>query len=136
MPAIEPEPGAAVATAVLLLVHVPPVTASLRMIVKPWQTFVAPVIDAGVGSTVTAVIVIHPFVYVIVAVPGAMLEMIPVVAPTVAVPVLLLLHVPPVVVLLSVVIAAPIHIVVVPVMGAGLAPTVTIVLTVQLVPKE
>lgn len=136
MPATEPEPGAAVATAVLLLVHVPPVTASLKMIVKPWQTLAAPVIAEGVGRTVTVVIVMHPFVYVITAVPGAMPETMPVVAPIVAVPVLLLLHVPPVVALLSVVMAVPMHTTVLPVIAAGLAPTVTTVLIVQLVPNE
>jgi hypothetical protein len=136
MPTIEPDPGAAVATAVLLLVHVPPVMASLRTIVKPWQTFAAPIIAEGVGRTVTVVVVMHPFVYIITAVPGAMPETMPVVAPIVAVPVLPLLQVPPVVVLLSFVIAVPMHTTVLPVIAAGLAPTVTTVLIVQLVPNE
>lgn len=136
IPAIEPEPGTAVATAVLLLVHVPPVMASLRMMVKPWQTFATPIIAEGVGRTVTVVIVIHPFVYVMTDVPGAMPETIPVVEPIVAVPVLLLLHVPPVVALLKVETAVPIHITVVPVMAAGLAPTVTTVEIVHPVPSE
>ena len=48
------------ATPVLLLLHVPPVVASLRVVDEPRQTLVVPVIVAGNGLTVIAVVVKHP----------------------------------------------------------------------------
>jgi hypothetical protein len=42
-----------VATAVLLEAHVPPVVASLRLVVDPAQTEVVPVMAATVGSALT-----------------------------------------------------------------------------------
>lgn len=66
MPAVIPETIPEVrlttATVVLLLVQVPPATASLKVIDKPWQTLAGPVIATGVGLTVTVVIAIHPSV--------------------------------------------------------------------------
>jgi hypothetical protein len=41
-----------VAIAVLLLLHVPPVVASLRLIVAPWHTDVAPLITPTAPFTV------------------------------------------------------------------------------------
>jgi hypothetical protein len=70
-----------------------------------------------------------------VAVPTEMPETVPLVAPAVATEVLLLLQVPPVVASLKTV-DAPTHIIVVPVIGNGLGPTVTVVVTMHPVPKE
>jgi hypothetical protein len=55
-PVVEPM----TATAVLLLVHVPPDTASLRVLHAPVQTPVEPNIAVGVGLTVMVVVVKHP----------------------------------------------------------------------------
>lgn len=52
-PVTIPEPVPTVAKPVLLLVHVPPLVASLNVVVRPAQTFTVPVIDAGNGFTVT-----------------------------------------------------------------------------------
>jgi hypothetical protein len=49
-----------VATAVLLLAHVPPVVASERVVVLPVQIVVVPVIALGVGLTVKKVVALHP----------------------------------------------------------------------------
>ena len=46
-----------VAFDVLLLVHVPPVTASLRLVVAPTQMLVTPLTGPGAGLTVTVVVV-------------------------------------------------------------------------------
>jgi hypothetical protein len=48
-----------VATAVLLLVHVPPGVASDKRVVYPWHTLVIPVIGAS-GFTVTVTEEIQP----------------------------------------------------------------------------
>jgi len=130
-----------VATDVLLLLHVPPVAVSARVIVDPTQTLDDPVIAGTVGNglTVTAAVTIvvqpKPLVtlYVIVDVPVAAPVTVPV-EPTVATTVLLLLHVPPVVVLLSDVVA-PWHTLIVPVIAAtvgnGLAVTFAVTAAVQ-----
>ena len=49
MPVLEPT----VATAVLLLVQVPPPVRSLKLVVDPEQTILVPDIATGKGSTVT-----------------------------------------------------------------------------------
>ena len=49
-----------VATAMLLLLHVPPIVASLSVVVLPTQTAVTPVIAAGSGLTVIIVVVRQP----------------------------------------------------------------------------
>ena len=68
LPAVTPltTPVAAftVATDKLLLVHVPPVTASLNVVVLPAQTVALPDIAAGVLFTVIAVVAAHPPVMV------------------------------------------------------------------------
>jgi hypothetical protein len=86
-----------VATVVLLLPHVPPAVASLRVIIEPAHTDVGPVIAGGLGLTVTMAVVAHPVelsVNVILDVPDAIPLTTPVVIPIVATPVLPLLHVP------------------------------------------
>jgi hypothetical protein len=62
-----------VATAVLLLVHIPPDTPLVKVEVKPRHNEVTPVIGVGPGLTVTVVIAKQPDVgrvYVITAVPA------------------------------------------------------------------
>jgi len=49
-----------VATAVLLLLHAPPVVALLSVADAPAHTLVAPVMDGGEGLTVNAVVVMQP----------------------------------------------------------------------------
>ena len=49
-----------VPTAVLLLLHVPPVVASPRVVVLPAHIVVVPVIPPGVGFTVMTVVVLQP----------------------------------------------------------------------------
>ena len=80
-----------------LLLHVPPLTASERVLVVPSQIASTPVIAAGDGFTVTSSVAVLPpgAVYVIVAVPGAAPVTIPLEEPTVATPVVLLDQVPP-----------------------------------------
>lgn len=68
--------------------------------------------------------------------PAVIPDILPELRPMVATAVLLLVHVPPVVASLSVDIAVPMQILVIPVIGAGLAPTVTVVPIVQPVPNE
>ena len=48
-PVVEPT----IAIVVLLLIHVPPPVASDKFVVNPTQTFVEPVIAAGLGCTVS-----------------------------------------------------------------------------------
>ena len=122
-----------VATAVLLLVHVPPKTASLSTISEPSHTEDGPLISAGVGLTVTVVVAIQPKEYVIVAVPAP----IPVTRPPdmVATDVLLLLHAPPGTASLSVNVE-PIQIVPAPTIAPGSGLTVMTLYTVQPEPSE
>jgi len=60
MPIKIPEDGSMVPTAALLLLHVPPVVASLNVVVRPKQTCVAPVIEATPLTTVTVSVAAHP----------------------------------------------------------------------------
>ena len=48
-----------VAIPVALLLHVPPVVASVKAVVSPEHTFIVPVIDAGNGFMVTIAVVIQ-----------------------------------------------------------------------------
>jgi hypothetical protein len=116
-----------VAIEVLLLLHVPPVTASVKVDVAPAQTSVVPEIEV-IGLTVITVVAIQfvGAVYVIIAVPPVTPFTVPDV-PTVAMPVLLLLHVPPDVMSLKVV-DVPAQTIVVPVTDAGNGFIVTVVL--------
>ena len=113
-----------VASSVLLLVHVPPVVVLPSAVFSPMQTVAVPVIAAGKGLTVTAIVLKQPFgpVYVIMELP----PMLPVTVPaafTVATLGLLLLHVPPVVASPNEVVA-PAHNTEVPVTSAGSVFTV------------
>ena len=56
-PVTRPVDGLIEAVAGTLLLHTPPVAASLNVVVRPWQTLVAPVIAAGVGLTVNGVVI-------------------------------------------------------------------------------
>ena len=120
-----------VATAMLLLLHVPPVTASVKVDVVPVQTKVRPEIvpaSAEVPTVTPAVTIAEPqlvvTVYVIVAEPVATPVTTPV-AETVAIEILLLLHVPPLTASARVVVA-PVQTDVVPViLPAVPEPTVT-----------
>ena len=58
-PAIRPVPELAVATAALLLLQVPPVSALLRVIVCPPHTTLSPVLLPGVGFTVITFVTVH-----------------------------------------------------------------------------
>jgi len=92
-----------VASETSLLLQVPPVVGSLRLIAAPAHAVAPPTIAATVGEamivTVVLAVVVQPPVVllkVIVALPVATPVTAPVVALTVAIAVLLLLHVPPV----------------------------------------
>jgi hypothetical protein len=60
VPAVRPDtipvPAPTVATAVLLLLHAPPVLVVLSVVVWPTQALVLPVIAAGSGLTVTSAV--------------------------------------------------------------------------------
>lgn len=117
------------------LVHVPPLVASLRVMLVPGHTVNGPVIPGGVGLTVNKVVAIHPApgtVYVIMAVPAEIPFMVP--PPAVATEVLLLDQVPPDVASRSVLVA-PSHALVVPVIDAGRGVTVIDVEVEQPVPN-
>jgi hypothetical protein len=83
-----------VATAVLLLLHVPPGTLSVRVVVPGLQMFAMPSIGAT-GFTVTVDIAAHPVLseYVMVAVPAVTAVAMPDNEPMIIL--LLLVHVPP-----------------------------------------
>ena len=116
-----------VATGTLLLIHVPPLVASVRAAVPPRQMLTGLVGRIGEDAfTVTTAVAMHPVdaMQVIVAVPVVTPLTIPEVTPTVATDVLLLLQVTPPVELESAVVP-PVHTVLVPEM-AGLGFIVTI----------
>ena len=108
------------------LVHAPPVTASLNVVVLPTQTICVPDMATGIEFTVTVTFTIQPVasVYETADVPASKPSTIPVV-PMVATLALPLLHVPPVVASVSNV-AKPSHTLAVPEIGDGNALTVTI----------
>ena len=123
-PVMTPVPDA-VAIAVLLLLHVPPATVLESVVVNPTQTLLVPVMDAGIGLTVTLVTEVQPAgnVYVMVAIPALMPEITPEPTPAVAIAVLLLDHAPPLVASARMVVA-PTQTVAVPVIAAGIGLTV------------
>jgi hypothetical protein len=84
------------ATAVLLLVQVPPPVVLVSIVVEPTQTVCVPAIFAGVAFTVTTDVLKQALASVndMVAVPAAAPVTTPVLAFTVAIPVALLLQVP------------------------------------------
>jgi hypothetical protein len=84
------------ATLVLLLLQVPPVAKSVKVVVAPSHTELAPSIVFNAGLTVTIAVLTHPpSEYEMVAVPVATPVTIPEEMPTVAFPVLLLDQTPP-----------------------------------------
>ena len=117
-PVATPVEAPIAATVLLLLVHMPPVVASLKVDVLPWHIVVVPVIGRTL-LTVKVTDVVQPamLVYFMIAVPVDTPVTKPVVMPMVAMAVLLLLHVPPGVASLNIVVF-PRHIEVVPVIGA------------------
>ncbi len=122
---------------VLLLLHVPPVTASVSVVVNPIHTLLVPDIAAGNGFTVNVIDVAHPVassVYVISVVPVVRPVTIPDVDPidaTVDVP---LLQVPPPA---PVSVAAfPAHSADVPVIEAGKALIVIVFVAAHVVASE
>lgn len=122
MPLTKPAtvPPDTIATVLLLLLQVPPLVALVSEILAPAHTAVGPVIAAGAGLTVIAVVVKQPVpnVYVIVAVPANIPLTMPVPDPTLATAVLLLAHVPPPTELLNVLVV-PSHTFITPVMAGG-----------------
>lgn len=117
VPLTVPTPG-------VLLLHVPPLTDALSAREVPMHT-AEPPDNAGVGCTVTVVVVTQPETeYEMTDVPAMMPATMPVADPMVATEPVLLVHVPPEVALLSVVVE-PLHKVAVPLIAAGDAFTVT-----------
>ncbi len=118
-PVTTPEEEPTVATSKSELVHTPPVTVLVRVVVAPTHTVGVPPIVGGIAFTVSVAILRQ--------VVGSMYE---IVEPIVATVILLLLHVPPPVALLRVVVA-PKQILIEPVINAGVAFTVIIALRTQ-----
>ena len=120
-------PELTVAIPVLLLLHVPPVVASLNPVVPPSQTVVVPLIEDGNGLIVTVLVILQPVaaVYKIIDVPPVTPVTTPVDELTVATAVVPLLQVPPLVASLSVVVA-PAHATAVPVIANGNGLTVIV----------
>ena len=120
-----------VALAVLLLLHVPPAVASVRLTVKPTHIGALPVI-AVIGLTVTTTVFwqLAPVIYVINAVPPLTPVTTPVDGATVATATSSVLQVPPVTLLCSVIVE-PWHTGVLPVNAPGVAFTVINLLTPQ-----
>ena len=116
-----------VATNILLLLQVPPAVASASVTEVPLHSTFAPVMASGVANTVMTVLAVQPSgsAVTIVAVPANTPDTTPVVAPTVAFAVEVLLQVTPVVTSLRVIVE-PSHTDDGPVIGAGVALTVTI----------
>lgn len=69
-PVITPVVNPILASAVLLLVHVPPVIASESMIEDPVHTLPGPVMGGGAAFTVTVTDTVQLVVYVMVSTPG------------------------------------------------------------------
>ena len=122
-------PAEAVADALL---HAPPAEVVARVVIAPRHKFREPVMPAGKGFTVTALVTSHPAPseYVIVTAPVTNPLTTPVVAPTDASTGLLLLHAPPAVVLLSVILSLR-HTPPAPLIGAGREVTVTVLVDAQ-----
>ena len=125
-----------VATAVLLLLHVPSGVASLSVVLRPAQTTAVPRMFVGNGFTVNAIVAIQPvaIVYVIVAEPTVLPVTRPVPDTIGATVVLLLLHAPNGVASFSAVVR-PKHTVLEPPIAAGNGLTVTTAVLIQPVGK-
>lgn len=118
-----------VAAPVFVLVHNPPLIASVRLLVPPEHTVAGPAIAVGVVLTVTMVAVVHPVgsEYTIVAGPVATPVTIPLEAPIVATEGARLFQLPPPASVSAIV--APTHNAVGPPIAAGTGLTVTLVVT-------
>ena len=121
-----------VAVVGLLLLQVPPLVASVRVLEEPGHTTVEPLMLPAVGVPVTVIVAVAVAVpqllltlYVIVAVPVAIPVTVPV-ALIDAMAALLLLQVPPVVASVRVVFA-PVHTVVAPLMVPALGAGLTVI---------
>ena len=126
-PVTMPDDDPTVATAVLLLVQVPPVYRSPRAIVLPLQTTEAPLIAPGVWFTVTtnAAPKPHPLTYDIVVVPAVTGITVPEELIS-ATEVLLLDHVPARLPASDKVIVEPVHTEVLPRIAPGAALTTNV----------
>jgi hypothetical protein len=135
-PVATPELTPTVATAVTLLVQMPPVGVDDRLDVVPTQKVNVPVIGVGSGLTVTTLVIAHnapgPKEYVIVAVPAILPVTTPEEEPIIA---LLLLdaHVPPATAFANVVVD-PTQTEAVPVIADGVGYIVTTFVTKQPTP--
>jgi hypothetical protein len=112
---------------VLLLLQVPPVVASLRVMLFPWQTTDGPVMGES-GKTTTLLVEKHPagVIYLMLTIPPETPVIIPETLPIVAIEVVALLHVPPGAELLNVV-ALPVQTVAAPVItGVGFTVSGTV----------
>jgi len=139
LPVATPVVDPIVATVGELLVHTPPLVASVSVVdvvPVPPHTALAPEIAAGREFTVVTAVVIHVegAVYVMVAVPAATPVRVPDDEPTVAVLMLLLLHVPPGVASDSAPRLSPTQVNKLPEIGAGGARKVSGCATVNEVP--
>jgi len=123
------------ATAVLLLLHVPPETVLLKIETAPMHIAAFPVIGATV-TTVIGIVLKQPVgsVYVMTAVPAVTGVTDPVVAFTTATPGdVVLLQLPPVVALLNAT-GTPTHVDEVPVIAGGSGTTVSVLVILQPIP--
>ena len=125
-PVTRPVAALTVAMPVRLLLHAPPLTASVSEVVRPWHTTGVPSIAEGAGLTVTTVAIqqLPGIVYVIVAVPPVTPVTTPVPVTTLAVPGAEELQVPPVTASLNEVVK-PTHTLGVPRIAVGDGLTVT-----------
>src|SRR5438552_391935 len=105
-PVTMPVEAPTVAVPVALLLQVPPLMASVRVMVAPVHTVEEPEIADGADTTVTVILVLQPVgnVYTMELVPGETPVTIPEEEPTVATPVAVLVQVPPAVASVSVVV--------------------------------
>ena len=125
------------AVLLLLLLHAPPVTASVNAVLLPAHTLAVPASGNGVRFTVTMALAAQPVAVTtkeMVAVPAAPPVTVPVPV-TVAIPVALLLQVPPVVPSASAIVF-PAHMAMPPLMASGAGFTLSIFVTVQPLPSE
>lgn len=131
-PVTIPDADPTVATDVLPLVHVPPLTELESVVLRPAHTMGMPAIVAGPGTTVTTVVAAHPVPseYVISVVPADMPSTAPLVEPMVATDVFPLVQVPPEMELVRV-IAEPEHTLPGPPMLPGALVTVTTAVATQ-----
>ena len=136
-PVNTPIAGFIVATAGILLIHVPPGVASVRSMEELLQTTEGPEIVNGIGFTVTMSVLIQPpaAVYVIIAVPAIKPVIIPEELPAKAIPGADDDHVPPPVAS-DKVIVSPSHKLDGPDMDGTVALTVTIITAEQVVPMD